>query len=145
MTLVDASHTPDQPTPEPRVSEAGSAKIPLRARFSFLRQRIILTVRYWFRLPIDDVKEQMTQAQIAGLVELNTKHLETIRTLVSVSNSMQKRLQFYEANIPRMRALKREYDAEQERLAREANGGLDRADLSNGMLPQKPSSLIHLS
>jgi hypothetical protein len=136
VTLVDASHTPDQPThSEPRDSEAGSTKIPWRAKLSLLRQRIILTIRWWFRLPIDDIKEQHTQAQIDGLVALAQQQNDTIKTLVRISNQMQARLIWYERHVPRMRDLKREFDREQARLAVETNG--ESIDASNGILPVK--------
>jgi hypothetical protein len=82
-------------------------------------QRAILTVRWWFRLPIDDIKEQHTQAQIDGLVALHQKQMETIQTLARVSNNQQRRLQFYERNIPKMRELKAQFDREETALDRE--------------------------
>jgi hypothetical protein len=140
VSLVDASHTPDQLPSEPRDSEAGSAKIPLRARISIWRQRIIIFLRFLlrpiYRLPIDDLKEQNQDA-------FNQQALDTIRTLARVSNQMQARLQWYETHIPRMRELKREFDQEQARLKTETNG--DPADLANGILAPKRSSLIALS
>lgn len=133
------------PSAPPDVAPQGSPPtIPLRAQLSLLRQRIILTLRYvlrpFYRLPIDDIREQNVQAQIDGLLELCQKNLETIQTLARVSNNTQLRLACYEQNIPRMRELKRELEVECAKQAMQANGNSD--DLGNGILPTKPSSLI---
>lgn len=119
----------------PEESTAGS--MPFRARLSLLRQRFILTIRWWFRLPIDEFKERNTQSQIAGLVQLNEKAMETVQTLVRISGQLHARMAFYEKHIPRMREVGRAFDKEQARLKAQATATTeaDLADLNNGILP----------
>lgn len=111
--------------------------MPFRARLSQWRQKVILTARWCFHLEIDDIKERGVQAQINGLVELNEKANETIKTLVRITAQMQARLKLYEQNIPRMRELKHRYDREQAVLEMQASGGVDRSDMANGILPMR--------
>jgi len=124
VTLVDATNTPDQPTPpdETRDSEAVPTKaltffdLPIRAQLSFIRQRIVFPIRMWFRLPSDEFREQQLEGRFDYLIELAKRQQEAIQTLTRISNQMQARLQWYETHIPRMRELKREFDREQETL-----------------------------
>lgn len=88
-----------------------------------LRTRIVLLVRWWFRLEIDDLKERQAQGQIDALFQINKQMAEAVETVVRISNQMQARLQLYEREIPRMRELKRHFDLEQAGLrAAKTNG-----------------------
>lgn len=123
-------------------------KTPWRAKLSQLRQRTILTLRYFlrpfYRLPIDDYREQRIRRELDGLAVLGEKQLETIQTMTRIVKQLQTRLQWYETHIPRMRELKREYDVAQSVAARKANAGAE--DLENGILaPKRPSPLSILS
>lgn len=130
-------------SPETRESIAARASatrqpIPLRARLSLLRQRAILTVRWWFRLPIDEIKERHTQAQIDALSGIIQQQVEAINTMVNVLNGLTARLALYEREIPRMRELRRGFDLEQAGIrAKKTNG-----DAHNGILTM-PSKIIH--
>lgn len=140
MTLVDASHTPDQPTsPEMRVSEAGSAKTPLKARLSLLRQQIILTLRYYlrpfYRIPMDDIKEQQIEQWIGNLMQNDRNFLEQLNKLIEVSNQMQSRLSYYEKRDPSLAELRKRWEHEQKRLA-----GAIRDAHESGILTLTPSN-----
>lgn len=93
---------------------------PLRARLSLLRQRIILTARWFLRpfyhLPIDDLKPQAVQNELAYLNDLNKKALETITTLSKALSQVDARLKLYEKNIPRMRDLRKQWEREQQKF-----------------------------
>lgn len=90
----------------PDASKAHSPSLPWRARLRFFRQRLILTVRWWFRLPIDDLRDRRSES----LVLISQQIMALTTQLISVSNNMQQRLQYYEQNIPRMRELKVKFD-----------------------------------
>lgn len=76
-------------------------KTPFKARLSQIYQRARLTLRYWLRLPIDDIREQQR-------VRLDQHILQTLQNESAVINQMQARLHWYEMRVP---LLKKEYKA----------------------------------
>jgi hypothetical protein len=106
----------------------------LRARVSLIRQRILLTLRYWFRLPIDDIKERQLALQFEHLEQVNQAQLKTMQSMAGLISQLDARLALYEKNIPRMRQLRQQYDREQQKL-RMAGSSPERAQaLSDGIL-----------
>lgn len=91
-------------------------RIPIRARWSLFRQRVILTVRWWFRLDIDTIKEQQVRSELDNLRAVDDAQLQTMQTVAGLLQQFEARLSWYEQHIPRMRDLKRQYDREQLRL-----------------------------
>lgn len=90
--------------------------MPFKARISLYRQRILLTLRYWFRLPIDEIKEQQIAIQFQHLEEVNQAQLKTMQSMAGLIGQLDAKLALYEKNIPRMRSLRQQYDREQQRL-----------------------------
>lgn len=84
-----------------------------RTQLSFSRQRIILAFRFWFRLPIDDVREQQEKLQSDALLQVVQHQTEAINSMINVMNGLTARLSLYEREIPRMRDLRRAFDLEQ--------------------------------
>jgi hypothetical protein len=96
--------------------------LPFKAQLSLLHQRIVLTLRWAFRLPIDQLKEERIEARFDALLELANQQSQTISKLVETSNNMQRRLQHYEQNIPRMRELKQQLNKEDIGIRKASNG-----------------------
>lgn len=132
----DTANPPPVATP-PDASKA-HPRFPIRAQLSLLWQRSVLTVRWLFRIPIDDIRDQQLDAALKGLMQNNRNFFDGLDTLIAVSNQMQRRLLFYEANIPRMRDLKREFDRQEEALSKAVQSPKREAgaDLENGILPR---------
>jgi hypothetical protein len=73
--------------------------IQLRAKWSLFRQRILLTIRWRFRLPIDDIHDQTiaglrrdVDALASALVTSNT----IANTAAALTHELNERLKFYE-------------------------------------------------
>lgn len=79
------------------------------------RQRVILTVRGWFRIPQDDVRDQIVDGLRRDLNSLAQALNETVRTL----NSANDRLTYYELNVPNIKGAKRLYDKALRKAIRE--------------------------
>lgn len=118
-------HPDTQPTAvSARPESAGKVgSLPLRARLSQWRQRIILTLRWWFRLPIDDLKEYQTKAQFDAILNVVEQQAKAINQMINALNGLTARLLLYEREIPRIRDLRRQFDLEQAGIkARQTNG-----------------------
>lgn len=126
MTLVDASHTPDQPTPsDTRVSEAGSAKIPFRDRIYLWRRTIVIAIRKAFVLEEDLFRDQLILGLRRDFNELADAYTEQLRQnteLTKLAQQTSKRLAYYEEHIPRMRELSQHYEQEQMGIRKPSNG-----------------------
>lgn len=106
--------------------------MPLKARLSMIRQYLVLRVRFWFRLPVDDVRDAQIEQQINGFNQFMDKAQAAIKTLVTINTNLNERLSLYEREIPRMRTLKQHWDLEQaglQKAAAKPNGALE-----NGIL-----------
>lgn len=99
--------------------------IPLRARLNFWRQRIVLTVRWVFRLPVDDIRDR----QLATMVQTLERESEALATACDLMKSIESRLRYYEEHIPRMRELKRSLELEEIGLKPKTNGALHKIEL----------------
>lgn len=95
--------------PPPIVSE----RIPFRARVSILHQRIILFLRYLFRLPVDELRA-------AQRLNLDKQIAETLRSTAAVLNQLNARLSWYEARVPRIREEYRAFRDHEQRLMEKA-------------------------
>lgn len=82
-------------------------------RIKNFRLRLILTLRYWFHLPQDDIKEKHLRDEIEGLVKLNEGSVKTVASLTRVVQQLQLRLAFYETHISRMGTLRAQFEREQ--------------------------------
>lgn len=135
--------------PNPRhIFEAVSARLGQWARrtrrsLDALRTRIILTIRWCFRVEIDEIKERIVQDQIDGLVQLNQKGNEAMQTILRLTKNLEARLQLYENEIPRMRELKRQYDLEQQGLADGFKEIQRRRESGILTLPKTNGKIIH--
>lgn len=111
--------------------------LPFRARLSIIRQRIILKVRSWFHLIIDDIKDQQTQGQIDMLFSVVEQQAQAINQMINVMNGLTARLSLYEREIPRMRDLRRQFDL--------AQSGLDQIGptKSNLVLSHSNGKILH--
>lgn len=94
--------------------------MPLKARLSLYRQRTILFFRYilrpFYRLPIDDIKEQQIESRFRQLLQNQETLLGNLNKLIEVSNQMQSRLAYYEKRDPGLSDLRKRWEREQERL-----------------------------
>lgn len=113
--------SPRATTPIPE----NATRLPFRVRLSLLRQRIILTVRWWFRLPIDEIREQQLDTMLQSLRQESESLTEAVRLM----KSMNARLAYYEQHIPRMRELRRQYDLEGSGIKPKTNGALHKVEL----------------
>lgn len=97
----------------------------IRTRATALRHRLILTIRWWFRLPIDDLKEQRAKLEQDALQAIVQQQAEAINGMIRILNDLHQRLSTYEAEIPRMRELKRGLELEKVGIrAKKTNGDL---------------------
>lgn len=135
----------DRPATEPALPPPLKSipKMSWRTRLKLFRQRIILTIRWWFRLEIDDIREQQVQTQIDGLVELNQQANEALASFLNITRNLQARLQLYEKEIPRMRDLKRQYDLEQAGLAKPHIEAAEARESGILTLPARNGKIIH--
>lgn len=116
-------------------------KIPLKARWSLFRQRLILRMRYALRIEIDDINEHARATELRQLHEVDTAQLKTMQNIAGLLQQFEARLSWYEQNIPHMRQLRRQWDQEQSRLRRVDP---ERAQaLQNGVLHVPPSNGKH--
>lgn len=79
----------------------------------------MLRLRFAFRLPIDDVKDEYIERREQDIQRLYTnqqKIFETLESLAAVSNQMQSRVSYYEKRDPGLRELRKNWEREQERL-----------------------------
>lgn len=98
---VTRAAPPSQPT-----------SLPIRARILLFKQRLIVTLRFWFRLPTDDMRDTALQHDLHGLLE-NQKVLEKmVDTQKQMLLELGSRLQYYEEKVPRLRDLKRQREGE---------------------------------
>lgn len=106
----------------------------MRAQLSLLHQRIILTFRFWFRLPIDDIKDEQMRQQFALFAEVNDRQVDAVQDLTKLVHSLHKRVEFYEQHIPRMRDLRRQFELQRLGVSTGATERQD--DLEHGILRQ---------
>ena len=88
-------------------------RLPLRARVSQLHQRMLLTLRWWFRLPIDDVREQHRQS-------LDQQVHDALQNMAAILNQVNARLHWYETRDPRLRKEYKAFQDHQKKLIKEA-------------------------
>lgn len=110
------------------------AEIPLRARFRarliYLRQRIIIQIRWWFRLPIDELRD----ADLRESLRIQRELSDMMGKTVALLNHANKRLKLYEDKIPRMRDLRRQFDKDEKE--KQKNGKAQKERLEHGVMVQ---------
>lgn len=125
----------------PEESTAGSTpspRVPFRARFVQFRQRLILRVRFWFRLPIDDVKEYLDAQEKQATLANQQRVAEVLDAQTQAIAYLSERLKFYEKHIPRMRELKRTFEVEY--AAKKNRPKEEQQMLDHGVLPMRPTN-----
>ena len=85
-------------------------RIPLKARRSLLWQRIVLTARYAFRLPIDDITDR-------NRTEMDRQVLDALRSHAKMLNNLNARLHWYETKAPALKPAYKAFCAHQKKLA----------------------------
>lgn len=89
-------------------------RTPVKAQVSLFRQRALLTLRYCFRLPIDDV----TDAQRA---EIDRKVSDVLAAQARMIKRLEARLRFYEKNVPSIRRAHQTFAEREARVNRPAD------------------------
>lgn len=107
-------------------------------RIKNFRVRLILTIRYWFHLPQDDLKDQRLREEIEGLVKLNAESVKAVRSLTMIAQQLQLRLAFYETHMPRLRELRRRYEAQSASARRAAKQSMDNGVFVASVASEKP-------
>jgi response regulator RpfG family c-di-GMP phosphodiesterase len=92
-----------------RVSAAWKAQLlKLRVKKLFWRQNLIARTRWYFRLPIDEIRDQQMDTLFTALQQES----DSLKEALDLMKKMSARLRYYEEHIPRMRELKRQFELE---------------------------------